>query len=78
MIQLVVRRYAAGPREVLRKLPEPDAPIDYPEVGVYHPKIKTGISAEVGALPKKVQASKGCKGTVGLPAHAFLCIGGKQ
>lgn len=78
MIQLVVRRYAAGPREVLRKLPEPDAPIDYPEVGVYHPKIKTGISAEVGALPKKVQASKGCKGTVGLLLMRSYALAGNS
>ena len=44
MIQLLVRRYASGPRASLRQLPEPGAPIDYPEVGIYHPGIDSGIS----------------------------------
>ena len=62
----------------MRQIPEPGAPIDYPEVGVYHPKIKTGISADLAALPKKAQSSKGSDGTVGLLLMRSYALAGNS
>ena len=62
MVRLLVDRYANGPREVLRGTLKVDAPAEYPEVGVFHPRMKSRIADRVAKLP----ASKGAKGTVGL------------
>lgn len=78
MIQLVVRRYASGPRVALRQLPEPGAPIDYPEVGIYHPAIKAGISADIDALPKTVKPASGHSGTVGLLLMRSYALAGNS
>lgn len=78
MIQLVVRRYASGPRETLRKLPEPGAPIDYPEVGVYHPEIESGISSDLHALPTMARSGKQGSGTVGLLLMRSYALAGNS
>ena len=41
MVRSLVHRYAQGPRESLRALAQPEEPIEYPEVGLYHPQMKT-------------------------------------
>lgn len=78
MIQLVVRRYATGPRASLRQLPEPGAPIDYPEVGVYHPAIDTGISADLDALPKAGLTGERKSGAVGLLLMRSYALAGNS
>ena len=35
MVSFLIHRYAAGPREVLRKFAGEEPPIEYPDVGVY-------------------------------------------
>ncbi|MFO1167921.1 MAG: magnesium chelatase subunit H [Rhodoblastus sp.] len=62
LLRYVVDRYADGPRKSLRGKVKVVAPIEYPEVGVYHPAIPHRIAAEANALPKQ----KDAKGTVGL------------
>lgn len=62
MVRLLVDRYAEGPRGVLRGRLKVDAPAEYPEVGVFHPRMKSRISNRVSDLP----ARKGATGTVGL------------
>ena len=68
MVHFLVDRYAEGPRKVLRGTVQGITdPIEYPEVGVYHPKMDgtTGRMAEtVDALP--LVATTGKRGTVGL------------
>jgi magnesium chelatase subunit H len=67
MVHFLVDRYAEGPRQVLRGAGRTSEPIEYPEVGVYHPKMdgKTGRMAEtVATLP--LVATTGKRGTVGL------------
>ncbi len=49
----LVNRYAAGPREILRGALKPAAPQDYPDVGVYHPKLPALIAEDLKALPKQ-------------------------
>ena len=61
MVRLLVQRYADGPRRNLRDVIKAEPPIEYPDVGVYHPRMtgKVGESAE--ALP-----AIGATGIVGL------------
>src|ERR1700742_1952530 len=40
MVRLLVDRYADGPRKGLRGIVKAAAPIDYADIGVYHPRIK--------------------------------------
>ena len=61
MVQYLIGRYAEGPRRSLRGAAQAAPPVEYPEVGVYHPRAKTRIGEDAGALPRA-----GSKGTVGL------------
>ena len=57
LVRMMISRYATGPRSALRQLVSPGEPVDYPEVGVYHPKIAGRISADASLLPTLRQAS---------------------
>jgi magnesium chelatase subunit H len=61
MVRFLVDRYADGPRRGLRGTLQPRAPVDYPEIGVYHPRMKGRLAERVDALP-----AGGGRGTVGL------------
>ncbi|WP_213292991.1 cobaltochelatase subunit CobN, partial [Bifidobacterium longum] len=62
MIRLLVDRYADGPRRGLRGIVKADAPVDYADIGVYHPRLKGRIGDTAERLPIPVDA----RGTVGL------------
>lgn len=62
MVRFLIGRYAAGPRAALRALAETTDPVDYPEVGVYHPDMNVPMQSDAKALPKLRDA----KGRVGL------------
>ena len=64
LVQFLVDRYADGPRRGLRGSLKPGAPLEYPEVGVYHPRMGERLSAALGDLP--CVATSGKQGTVGL------------
>ncbi|CAN5918373.1 magnesium chelatase subunit H [soil metagenome] len=69
MVQFLVDRYADGPRKVLRGIAKTQAPVEYPEVGVYHPRMGNTptagrMSATLADLPRV--ATTGKRGTVGL------------
>ena len=64
LVRHVVDRGADGPRRVLRGLAKIPAPIEYPEVGVYHPRMASRFATEASALPKP--AAGGAAGTVGV------------
>ena len=69
MVHFLVDRYAEGPRKNLRGVARTHEPVEYPEVGVYHPKMDVAIApgrmaVSVDALPKV--ATTGRRGTVGL------------
>jgi magnesium chelatase subunit H len=61
MVLLVVGRYAAGPREAFKKLSHAEDPVEYPEVGLYHPRMTGLLSEQLSDLPKakKEQATVG-------------------
>jgi magnesium chelatase subunit H len=64
MVHLLVDRYASGDRKVLRGAEKPAEPVEYPELGVYHPRLPQRLAESVAALP--AVATSGRNGTVGL------------
>ena len=62
MTRALVDRYAAGDRLTRRGLTPANPPLEYPDVGVYHPRSDQKISESLRLL----QAKPGPNGTVGL------------
>ncbi|MEZ5788371.1 MAG: DUF3479 domain-containing protein, partial [Xanthobacteraceae bacterium] len=62
LVRLLVGRYADGPRRTLRKAMRAAAPVDYPDVGLYHPGAKHRVIERLNELPP----SRGTAGTVGV------------
>ncbi|MEO1135349.1 MAG: DUF3479 domain-containing protein, partial [Pseudomonadota bacterium] len=62
LVKYLVDRYAAGPREGLRGTLSPAPPQQYPDVGVYHPRLKAKIATATSKLP----LAKSKKPAVGL------------
>ncbi|MCU0774319.1 MAG: magnesium chelatase subunit H [Ideonella sp.] len=77
MVHLLVDRYAAGPRAALRGQAKVAAPVEYPEVGLYHPRMATAtgrLSDMPADLPRV--ATSGTQGTVGvLVLRSYLLAG---
>ncbi len=79
MVHFLVDRYAEGPRRGLRGLAKPELPVEYPEVGLYHPRMNVpaaqrGMSEDPATLPKV--ATGGQRGTVGvLIMRSYLLAG---
>ena len=63
MVRLLTSRYADGARRNLREIVRAAPPIEYPDVGVYHPRMAGKVAAKADALPA---AQPGTSGTVGL------------
>ncbi len=72
MVKMLINRYAAGPRAVLKGTLEIAEPEEFPDVGCYHPDLAgRGITEDVNKLP-----SKGKKGRVGvLVGRSYLLAG---
>ncbi len=64
MVRHLIDRGADGPRKSLRGNVKVQPPIDYPEVGVYHPRMAGKFSEEASALP--TPNGMAVKGTVGI------------
>ncbi|MFS0737757.1 magnesium chelatase subunit H [Sphingomonas sp. 1P06PA] len=62
MVRALVDRYADGDRRPLRGASPAAPPRDYPDVGVYHPRMPGIMAESVEALP----ATVGTRGTVGV------------
>ncbi len=63
LVTFLVDRYATGPREQFRGRCRVTPPVEYPEVGLYHPRMKGGLSDRLRDLPRR---RRGERGTVGL------------
>ncbi len=63
LVRFLVAKFADGPRKHLRDKLRYDAPREYPEVGVYHPKLAGKMSESAEKLPAPATVRKG---TVGL------------
>ncbi|MEY2781543.1 MAG: hypothetical protein RL307_1247, partial [Pseudomonadota bacterium] len=68
LVRMLVQRYAQGPRSAMGKSLKVADPIEYPEVGLYHPRMKNRLSDKLDDLPgfKGKSSAKPVKGTVGL------------
>ena len=64
LVRHVVDRGASGPRKALRGLKRVAAPVEYPDIGVYHPRMPGRLSPDASALP--VPQGQSVTGTVGL------------
>ncbi len=62
MVQLLVSRYAGPSHAAIKKLTQVQDPVEYPEVGVYHARMKGRLSEHLADLPK----AKPQQATVGL------------
>jgi magnesium chelatase subunit H len=62
LVRFLVSRYADGPRRVLRNRVQPKDPVEYPDVGLYHPESPTRIVERLERLP----VPRNAKGTVGI------------
>ncbi len=62
MVRWLIDRYADGERRIYRNALKAAAPIEYPEVGVYHPDMAGRMADSASALPNR----DGASGTVGL------------
>ncbi|MCE2660121.1 MAG: magnesium chelatase subunit H [Rubrivivax sp.] len=74
MVRQLVDRYADGERRSFRGRLKPQAPVEYPEVGLYHPRMAGRMADELSALPRP--AANPTKGTVGvLLLRSYLLAG---
>jgi len=71
MVHFLVDRYADGPRKSLRGLSKPAAPVAYPELGVYHPRMASRMSESMEdlPLPANVDAPLGTVGVLMLRSY---------
>jgi magnesium chelatase subunit H len=69
MVRYLVDRYADGPRRALRGTLKAAPPGCYPDVGVYHPRLKGRIAEKAEALPKPSQPAHGTVGLVLLRSY---------
>ncbi len=51
MVRFLIHRYAAGERSGLRSRVKPGMPVEYPDVGLYHPALPERITTDVSDLP---------------------------
>nr|WP_294506968.1 magnesium chelatase subunit H [uncultured Rhodopila sp.] len=58
MVRLLVDRYAAGDRKALHGALKVEAPIEYPEVGLYHPRVPGRIFERLHELPEGGKAGR--------------------
>ena len=62
MVRWLVNRYSAGPRAVLKGTLNAKLPVDHPDMGLYHPRLKGRVTEDPAKLPRPAKAT----GTVGL------------
>jgi magnesium chelatase subunit H len=63
LVRFLVDRYADGPRRPLRGALRVPPPVEYPEVGIYHPRLPGRVAQEPAELP---MPSRPVRGRVGL------------
>ena len=62
LVRFLVNRYASGAHSQWRGALRATAPIKYPDVGVYHPRLPGRVSDVGDALPRTVAAQRGVVG----------------
>ncbi|MEJ1159230.1 magnesium chelatase subunit H [Prosthecomicrobium sp. N25] len=72
LVRLLVSRYADGTRKGLRQAITAEAPVEYPEVGVYHPRLPGRFGEDAARLPAPAKP----QGTVGVLVMRSYVIAG--
>jgi len=62
LVRWLVNRYAAGERASLRGTLDARLPVEHPEMGLYHPRLKGRVTEDLARLPRPADA----RGRVGL------------
>jgi magnesium chelatase subunit H len=62
MVRLLVTKYARGERKALQGRVVAADPVDYPEIGLYHPRLAPRVGTQIRTLPQP----QGARGTIGL------------
>ena len=75
LVRFLVNRYAAGARSCLRGAIKAAPPAEYPDVGVYHPRLEGRVSARIEDLPTPVSDDRG---TVGLLLMRSYVVAGNS
>ena len=75
MVRYLVNRYASGPRHALRGKLSAAEPVEYPEVGVYHPSLKNRVGTSIDELP---HAKGSTAGTVGVLVMRSYVLAGNS
>jgi magnesium chelatase subunit H len=71
MIRFLVGRYAEGPRRALRGKVSAEAPRDYPDVGLYHPRAAERIFDRLEQLPELARKPQGVVGVLILRSYVL-------
>jgi len=71
LVRLLVDRFAAGPRQAYRGALKVGDPIEYPDVGVYHPRLPTRIAVDATKLPTASASGKGRVGILVLRSYVL-------
>jgi len=66
MIRFLVGRYASGPEKKTMARGKAPLPVEYPDVGLYHPQIRDRITDRIEALPRAKEVATPTRGRVGL------------
>jgi magnesium chelatase subunit H len=66
MVRYLVDRYASGARQQLRGTVKVGVPIEYPELGVYHPRMAQRLSENISDLPGLPSKQTAVQGRVGI------------
>ncbi|MGI9245440.1 MAG: magnesium chelatase subunit H, partial [Steroidobacteraceae bacterium] len=69
MIRFLVDRCADGPRAVLRGACKAQAPVQYPETGVYHPRLRGRVAEDLADLPELPGVAAGSVGLLVLRSY---------
>ena len=76
LIRMLVQRYAQGPRAALAQSLKVGDPIEYPEVGLYHPQLKPRLTDRLQDLPGFKGKAVASQATVGvLLLRSYLLSG---
>ena len=74
MVRFLVNRYADGQRESLRGKLKWDPPAEYPETGVYHPRMPGRLAEQADRLPAPAKP----RGTIGLLVMRSYLLAGNS
>jgi len=71
LIRLLVNRYAGGEREGLRGTLKVAPPVEYPDTGLYHPRMEQRIADRLGALPAPGAKRRGAVGLLVMRSYVL-------